>query len=61
MDTITISVERFTELIECEVRLNIIKKAALRENIYINHDDLYSMLGLEPRKQDGGEANVQMD
>ena len=60
MDTITIPVERFAELIECEVRLNMIKKAAIRERIYITLDDLYSMLGLEC-KQDEEEANVQVD
>lgn len=46
-ETITITIEKFTQLIENEIRMNILKRTVAKEKVYISLDDLQAMLGVD--------------
>lgn len=49
---ITITMERFVQLIECEIKINVIKRRVEKEKIYISRDDILAMLDI---KEDGDD------
>ena len=51
-DVITISMERFVELVESEIKLKYVRRKVEKEKIYISREDLLIMLDIN---EDGDE------